>query len=201
MSIGTFDFSLKVVVIGDSCVGKTSLLYRIVRDEWTEKTQPTLGVEFMMKTVKTENHVMQLQMWDTAGHEIFRSVTKTYYRGAAAALILFDLSSTDSFAAADHWLRDVNDMARDDVVKILIGNKADLVEERRVNKEDAEAYAAEHNMTYFEVSAKTGENVPAVIEECVKQLEALVTNGAFNFSPGYNYGQTKIGDEEESSCC
>lgn len=197
MSIG-FDFSLKVVVIGDSAVGKTSFLYRIVRDEWTEKTQPTLGVEFMMKNVKTENHIMQLQMWDTAGHEIFRSVTKTYYRGAAAALILFDLSCEDSFTATSNWIKDVSEMARPDVVKILVGNKTDLVQERKVKREDAEEYAQANGMKYFEVSAKTGENVELVVNECVKQLESLVTNGAFNFSP--TYGEARL-DSSADSCC
>ena len=145
-----FDYSLKIVVVGDSGVGKTCLLLRFVRDQWEGETQPTLGVEFLTKVVETEEHHIQLQLWDTAGQELFRSVTRGYYRGAAGALIVFDLTSRDSFNSVERWYQDLKEVASADVITALIGNKSDLEDKRDVSKEEAQQYADEHGMKYFE---------------------------------------------------
>ena len=129
-----FDYSLKVVVVGDSGVGKTCFLLRFVRDQWEGETQPTLGVEFLTKVVSTETHRIQLQLWDTAGQELFRSVTRGYYRGSAGAIVVFSLTSQDSFTNVAQWIQDIKELARSDVVTVLIGNKSDWVDDRKVSQ-------------------------------------------------------------------
>lgn len=174
-----FDHSLKVVVVGESGVGKTCLLIRFVRDTFEDNTQSTLGVEFMSKIIQTEKHRIQLQLWDTAGQELFRSVTRGYYRGSAGALLLFDLSNRDSFENVEKWLRDVKDVAKEDVVLILLGNKSDLESKRQVTREEANDFAQRNNMKYFEVSAKTGDNVSEAINACVEMIEKNLDDGSF----------------------
>jgi small GTP-binding protein len=178
-----FDYSLKIVVVGDAGVGKTCLLLRFVRDEWDPDTQSTLGVEFLAKVVNTDNHRIQLQLWDTAGQEIFRAVTRGYYRGSAGALIVFSLASRDSFANIDSWLKDLRDIARQDITALLIGNKSDLADKRQVTHEEALAYAEKNGLLYFETSALSGEGVSAAIAGCVVEIEKKVDAGLISLTP------------------
>ena len=167
-----FDFSVKTIVVGDSGVGKTCLLLRFIRDVFDESSQPTLGVEFMTKTVQTKNHKIELQLWDTAGQELFRSVTRGYYRNAVGAFLVFDLTQRSSFENISRWLQDITDVAKNDVIKILIGNKCDLESSREISTEEAKEYAEQNGMVYFETSAKSGENVSEAINECLNRIES-----------------------------
>ena len=194
-----FDYSLKVVVVGDSGVGKTCMLIRFVRDQFDEESQPTLGVEFLTKIVETGRSKIQLQLWDTAGQELFRSVTRGYYRGSAGALLVFDLTNRDSFDNIERWLRDIRDVARSDVVTLLIGNKADLPDKRQVTTEEAEAFAKAHGMQYFETSAKTGANIKSSIDACVSVIEKNVDDGAYQVTP--NDDKVDFQQEETQSGC
>jgi small GTP-binding protein len=178
-----FDYSLKIVVVGDSGVGKSCFLIRFVRDTFDEDSQPTLGVEFLTKIVKTTSHTIQLQLWDTAGQELFRSVTSGYYRGSAGAVLMFDLTSHDSFESIDRWLQDIREVARTDVVTVLVGNKSDLADQRKVTAAEAEAYAKEHNIAYVETSAKSGTNVPETFDAVVAPIEKNVEAGMYKVNP------------------
>jgi small GTP-binding protein len=197
-----FDYSLKVVIVGDSGVGKTCFLIRFVRDMFDEESQPTLGVEFLTKIVATERHRLQLQLWDTAGQELFRSVTRGYYREAAGALIVFDLTSRPSFDNVGRWLQDIRDVARPDVVALLIGNKADRADERVVSVEDAQEFAKAHSMPYFETSAKTGDNVGAAMDACVAAIEKNADDGAYveQVKPGPS-ADFVLPTEQPGGCC
>ncbi|OHS95311.1 small GTP-binding protein [Tritrichomonas foetus] len=195
-----FDYSLKVVVVGDSGVGKTCLLIRYVRDVFDEESQPTLGVEFMTKIVATDRHRIQLQLWDTAGQELFRSVTRGYYRGSAGALLVFDLTNRDSFENIGRWLQDIRDVARSDVVTLLIGNKSDKAgDQRAVSTEEAQEFAKAHNMQYFETSAKTGTNIAESIEACVAVIEKNVDDGAYEVTP--NNDNIDFPQEQPNKSC
>jgi small GTP-binding protein len=173
-----FDFSLKVVVVGESGVGKSCFLIRFVRDTFDDDTQSTLGIEFLSKIIQTENRRIQLQLWDTAGQEMFRSVTRGYYRGSAGALVLFDIANRDSFENVERWLQDVRSVARADVVLILIGNKLDLAAGRQVQADEAQDFAQRYGMRYFEASAKTGVGVADAIACCVALIEKNLDLGA-----------------------
>jgi small GTP-binding protein len=194
-----FDFSLKVVVVGDSGVGKTCLLLRYVRDVYDPDTQPTLGVEFMTKILETERHRIQLQLWDTAGQELFRSVTRGYYRGSAGALLVFDITNHDSFDHISRWLHDVREVARSDVVTILLGNKVDLAERRDVSFEEAQRFAEENKMKYFETSAKTGGQIADAINACVDVIERYVQDGVYEVTPNPDEGQFLAEEEGEKT--
>jgi small GTP-binding protein len=194
-----FDFSLKIVVVGDSGVGKTCLLLRYVRDIYDPDTQSTLGVEFMTKIIETEKHRIQLQLWDTAGQELFRSVTRGYYRGSAGAFLVFDLTNHDSFEHVGRWLHDVKEVARTDVVTVLLGNKADLADQRDVTREEAEAFAQANKMKYFETSAKTGGGIAEAIGACVEVIEKYVADGVYELTPNPDEGQFLPDDGPEPS--
>jgi small GTP-binding protein len=196
-----FDYSLKIVVVGDSGVGKTCLLIRFVRDLFDEESQPTLGVEFLTKIVQTERHRIQLQLWDTAGQELFRSVTRGYYRGSAGALLVFDLTSRDSFDHIAQWLQDIKDVARTDVVTVLLGNKADLTEERQITTAEAESFAKEHSMPYFETSAKTGACVTESMDSCVAVIEKNVDEGAYQVAQNQTGDAVDFEKEDPSKGC
>jgi small GTP-binding protein len=195
-----FDYSLKIVVVGDSGVGKTCFLIRFVRDLFDEESQPTLGVEFLTKIVQTEKHRIQLQLWDTAGQELFRSVTRGYYRGSAGAVLLFDLNNHDSFDSIGRWLSDIRDVARNDVITVLIGNKSDLAE-RQVTTEEAQAFAKEHEMAYFETSAKTGSNITDSMNACVEAIEKNVDEGAYQVAQNQTGNAVDFEKEEGAQGC
>jgi small GTP-binding protein len=197
-----FDYSLKVVVVGDSGVGKTCFLIRFVRDLFEEETNSTLGVEFLTKIVQTDKHKIQLQLWDTAGQEIFRSVTRGYYRGAAGALIVFDLTSRDSFISVGKWLQDIRDVARSDVVAVLIGNKSDRAADRRVPADEAAEFARAQALQYFETSAKEGKNVSAAVNACVAVIEKNVGDCDFPVDPHKGAsGLDFTKKEKKEECC
>jgi small GTP-binding protein len=195
------DFSLKVVVVGDSGVGKTCLLLRYVRDVFGQESQPTLGVEIMTKILETDKRRIQLQLWDTAGQELFRSVTRGYYRGSAGAFLVFDITNHDTFEHIGRWLHDVREVARSDVVTILLGNKADLAEKREVTREEAEAFAAENQMKYFETSTKLGLQVVEAISACVATIEKLVADGVSEVTPNPDEGQFLPEEVTKKSAC
>jgi small GTP-binding protein len=195
-----FDYSLKIVVIGDSGVGKTCLLLRFVRNEWEPDSQPTLGVEFLAKVVNTDNHRIQLQLWDTAGQELFRSVTRGYYRGSAGALVLFDLTSRHSFVSVDRWLRDLREVARPDLSIALIGNKVDLADRREVSLEEAREYAERNKIAYFETSAKSGDGVESAVNECVGQIEKKVDDGMLSLAPNLEQTPLRTRPPPRASC-
>jgi small GTP-binding protein len=194
-----FDFSLKIVVVGDSGVGKTCLLLRYVRDIYDPDTQSTLGVEFMTKIIETEKNRIQLQLWDTAGQELFRSVTRGYYRGSAGAFLVFDITNHDSFEHVGRWLHDVKEVARSDVVTILLGNKVDLEAERDVAREEAEEFARANKMRYFETSAKTGGQIADAIQAIVAVIEKYVADGVYEVTPNPDEGQFLPDDAPDSA--
>jgi small GTP-binding protein len=176
-----FDFSLKIIAVGNGGVGKTSFLRRFVGKEFSPEEPHTIGVDFMTRVVKTETHCIQLQFWDTAGQEKFRFLVKSYFRAAAAALVLFDLTARDSFTDLGAWITDVREMGLDQVILVLIGHKSDLEVRREISSGEAKAFAEENHALYFEASAKTGENVSEAVDACVARIETLVAEGVYNF--------------------
>lgn len=153
------DMVLKVILVGDSGVGKSCLLKSFMGDPFKGVYTSTIGVDFEIKPIQIDGKTVNLQIWDTAGQERFRTITTSYYRSADAILLLFDLTDDKTFANLEAWMEDVRLYAQRHVEIMLVGNKCDLKEERAVDYKDAKAYADKHNFQYFETSAKTKINV------------------------------------------
>ncbi|KAH0793773.1 Ras-related protein Rab-14 [Histomonas meleagridis] len=204
MNTKRYEQSVKTVIVGDSGVGKTCILSRFVRDVFETDTSSTLGVEFMSKVIETKKRKIELQLWDTAGQELFRSVTKAYYRGSIGAFIVFDLTKKESFNNVQRWLADVKSTARPDVVCVLVGNKSDLVNERDVTSQEAEQFASENNIQYFETSAKTGDNVEKAMLSCLDSIEKLIDEGKLDGSMGNDpieFSEENPAEQTKKPCC
>lgn len=151
--------SFKVIIVGDSGVGKTSLQKRLVQNIFMNATQTTIGVDFDTTIVDVDGQQVKLQIWDTAGQERFRTIAKAYFRNAVGVLLVFDLSERKSFENANMWLNDIRSLCDPGAVIMLVGNKADLVEKRVVAMKEAEEFAQRQDLTYLETSAMDGTNV------------------------------------------
>jgi len=164
-----FDYLFKMLLIGDSGVGKSCLLLRFADDSFTENFVSTIGVDFKIKTFLLEGKKVKLQIWDTAGQERFQTITTSYYRGAHGLIIVYDVTSRQSFDNIKKWLDDVERHATNTIVKLLVGNKADLDSKRQVEFQTAKAYAEKLGIPYLETSAKENVNVE-------KAFSLLATN-------------------------
>jgi Ras-related protein Rab-1A len=147
------------VIIGNSSVGKSSLLLRFADDVFHETFLPTIGVDFKIRTIEQAGSVVKLQMWDTAGQEKFKTIVSAYYKGAQGIMFVFDLTDSRSFSEVKNWMAEAERFSNDKVVKILVGNKCDMERERMVKREDAQQFADSEGMLYYETSAKTNHNV------------------------------------------
>ncbi|MES1909525.1 MAG: Ras-related protein RABD2c, variant 3 [Cercozoa sp. M6MM] len=154
-----YDFLFKLVLIGDSGVGKSCLLLRFADDNFTDSYISTIGVDFRFRTVTIDGKSVKLQIWDTAGQERFKTITSAYYRGAHGIIMVYDTTNLESFHHVEEWLGEVNRHASENTLKLLVGNKADLTNERAVTTEDAKAFAERLSIPFLETSAKDATNV------------------------------------------
>jgi len=163
-------FHFKLVLLGDTAVGKSCLVVRFVRDEFFEFQEPTIGAAFLTQTLALDDSTVKFEIWDTAGQERYRSLAPMYYRGAAAAIIVYDITNPDSFAGAKSWVKELQRRGDPNVVIALAGNKADLESRRKVQFEEANDYAAEEGILHLETSAKNANNVKPLFVEIAKKL-------------------------------
>ncbi|BAT83443.1 ras-related protein RABD2a [Vigna umbellata] len=154
-----YDYLFKLLLIGDSGVGKSCLLLRFADDSYIESYISTIGVDFKIRTVEQDGKTIKLQIWDTAGQERFRTITSSYYRGAHGIIIVYDVTDEDSFNNVKQWLSEIDRYASDSVNKLLVGNKCDLTENRAVSYDTAKAFADEIGIPFMETSAKDATNV------------------------------------------
>jgi Ras-related protein Rab-18 len=161
--------TLKILIIGQSGVGKSSLLLRFTDDVFDPDQPATIGVDFKVKTLDVEGNLVKLAIWDTAGQERFRTLTPSYYRGAQGAILVYDVSSRQSFERLDPWLQELNNYStKSNIVKMLVGNKID--KERVVSREEGLQFARRHAMLFIEASAKSREGVQCAFEELVQKI-------------------------------
>ena len=161
---------LKILILGDSGVGKTSILIKYINNKFDESHIATIGVDYMDKTIKYKNINVKLQIWDTSGQEKFRSIARNFYRNSDAIFIVFDLNNKDTYNSIKQWINDVEEHSPN-IKKILLGNKSDL--EKNVSEEIIKNFAKENNLQYFETSAKNGTN----IKEAFKAMVDLLLGG------------------------
>ena len=154
-----FNYLFKYIIIGDAAVGKSNLLLRYAHGQFKDEYQLTIGVEFGAKTIQINGKQIKIQIWDTAGQEAFQAITRTYYKGAIGALLVYDITRKDTFIHVTKWLEEVRNNSSKTITVILIGNKKDLEDKRQVSYEEGEAFAKENGLMFLETSAKTAYNV------------------------------------------
>ena len=197
---------LKILLVGDSFVGKTSLLLKYTENIFSEVHIATIGVEFKEKIINHNNRTVRLQIWDTSGQERFRSITQNFYRNADGILFVFDVTNKDSFTHIKDWLID-SEILDADVSKIIIGNKIDLQEIREISKERMEEFGKNKKMDVYESSAKTGSNVDDIFRKLVELILANKTEEEINELYCKNQQNVSISSEEsgksknKKKCC
>jgi small GTP-binding protein len=166
-----FDLSFKIILVGDSGVGKSCLSIKASRNYFEDFYSPTVGFEFLTFNVKVEDQNIKLQIWDTCGQEVYRSLISSFYRSASLAIIVYSIDSEESFSNIEKWLNDIKSQSNPNIKIFLIGNKADLEDKRQVTKENGENFFKQNKLSFFtETSAKTGFNVQNVFIEVAKVL-------------------------------
>ena len=199
-----FDHLFKILLIGDSGVGKTCLMFRFSDSKFQESYISTIGVDFKMKTLQVDEKKIRLQIWDTAGQERFRTITSSYYRGANGIIVIFDITEEDSFENVKHWLSEIERYATDGVVKMLVGNKCDMVEQRAVERAIAEEVAGGLGVPFYEASAKTAENVEEIFQSMARSILA-VTKDTSGAAPAPGAGGVAVagsaGAAPSGGCC
>ncbi|XP_042483395.1 ras-related protein RABA2a-like [Macadamia integrifolia] len=170
-----YDYLFKVVLIGDSGVGKSNLLSRFTRNEFCLESKSTIGVEFATRTVQVEGKTIKAQIWDTAGQERYRAITSAYYRGALGALLVYDVTKPTTFENVSRWLKELRDHADSNIVIMLIGNKTDLEHLRAVATEDAQSFAEKEGLSFIETSALEATNVEKAFHNILAEIYRIVS--------------------------
>ena len=169
-----YDMIFKVVLIGDSGVGKTNILSRYVRDDFSIETKSTVGVEFGSKVLKVNNTSIKIQIWDTAGQERYKSITKAYYKGAKGAFVVYDITRKETFSSVEKWVDELKNNGDEGVCIILLGNKCDLEDQRQVSTEEAMRKSELYKIALCETSAMQAVNIDKaftiMVEEIMKQI-------------------------------
>ena len=167
-----FDYLFKILLIGDSGVGKSCLLLRFADDTFTETHISTIGVDFKIRTIEIGGKVIKLQIWATAGQERFKTITASYYRGAHGIIVVYDVTDRDSFNNVKQWLHEIDRYGSESVVKVLVGNKSDLTSMRQVSHDEGQEFANILGLEFLETSAKNTNNT----EKAFMKLAELVKN-------------------------
>ena len=166
-----YDEKVKIMIIGETKVGKTSLISRYCKGDFSGgEYLSTIGIDFQIKNLKINSKKIRLQIWDTAGEERFRNIAKNYFQSSDGFLVVYDISNIESFETLDYWIEEIKSNSQELSQLILVGNKCDIIDERKIKTDDGKAYAKKKNIKFFEVSAKEGTNVNQVFESLVKNI-------------------------------
>ena len=212
MSGGSYYALLKYIVVGDTGVGKSCLLLQFTDRRFKEAHELTIGVEFGARMIYVEPRVpLKLQIWDTAGQESFHSITRSYYRGAAVALLVYDVTRRETFENVRRWLAETRKNSNDQCLVVLIANKCDLVHQRAVSEAEGAAFALENGLMFLEASAKTRTNVDEAFVAPARKVYGMIKAGEIecNNTEGVKRGSTSLYPDDDddgsprrrSTCC
>ncbi|CAK62890.1 unnamed protein product (macronuclear) [Paramecium tetraurelia] len=176
----------KIIIVGDTNVGKSCLLLQFTDLRFKNTHDTTIGIGFGSREIRVMDQNVNLHIWDTAGQESFRSLTRSFYRGAIGGILVFDVTSRQSFQGLVQWYEKIQSYACDEIELIIVGNKTDLEEQRQVSQKEGMQFAKQYNFEYFETSAKTGLNVNQVFENLSCKILQKVNSGEID--PCKNYG-------------
>lgn len=186
----------KLVLLGDMGTGKTSLVLRFIKGQFLDHQEPTIGAAFFTQILSLTEATVKFDIWDTAGQERYHSLAPMYYRGAAAAVVVYDISNMDTFTRAKKWVEELQRQGNSNLVMALVANKCDLEPKREVETEEGEQFAQENGMFYIETSAKTAENINELFYEIAKRLAK-----AFLSKPTGMNLNNEVRDRRKLSCC
>ncbi len=213
MNESRFKYVLKFIIIGNPNVGKSCILNQFLNHKFVEEYEVTVGVEFGAKTIKLKDSTnVKLQIWDTAGQESFKSVTRSYYRSSAVAIIVYDITNRESYEAIEKWIEDCRVNGNKEMSMMLVGNKLDLDSHRIVSYEEGEILANENNMLFLETSAKSSENIDMIFAKTAEIIYKKIlnkeidpTNDVFGVKTGTSYKKSakldNIRIKNNSGCC
>lgn len=186
-----YSYIFKYIIIGDMGVGKSCLLHQFTEKKFMSDCPHTIGVEFGTRIIEVEGQKIKLQIWDTAGQERFRAVTRSYYRGAAGALLVYDITRRSTYNHLSSWLTDARNLTNPNTAIFLVGNKSDLEAQRDVTYEEAKQFADDNNILFMETSAKTGEAVEDTFLQMAKKIYELVQDGSLDLNAAESGVQQK----------
>ncbi|THU44457.1 hypothetical protein C4D60_Mb02t07570 [Musa balbisiana] len=205
-----YDYLFKVVLIGDSGVGKSNILSRFTRNEFCLESKSTIGVEFATRTLQVEGRIIKAQIWDTAGQERYRAITSAYYRGALGAVLVYDVTKPTSFENISRWLKELRDHADSNISIMLVGNKTDLKHLRAVASEDAQSYAEKEGLSFIETSALEATNVEEAFQMILGEIYRVISKKNISsdesgLAAGVKEGKTIVVSASDSGtkkqCC
>ena len=200
MNIQDVDHIFKVLIIGDSSVGKSNILLRFSDNIFHDTFLPTIGVDFKIRNVKMGDQTIKLNIWDTAGQERFKTITSTYYKGAHGIILAYDVTDRESFNNVNNWLAEVKKHAGAQVIKLLVGNKCDLENERVVSTKEAKEFADSLGISFLETSAKQRVNIDESFMTLTKQIYELLPETERRGAEQLN-AQNTSRRPERSGCC
>ena len=193
-----FDYTIKILVVGDSTVGKTNFIRMFIENKFNQNYMTTSGIDLKTSSIEIKNKKIRVQLWDTAGQEKYKAITKNLFLKVQAALIVYDITNEETFNNLKTWVRSIKEECGKQIQMLIIGNKNDLNEERVVDKNIAMEYAKEEKIDYLETSSKTGDNIQkAITLLCEKVLENTEFTNDFSFT----LDATAISQKNKSKCC
>ena len=209
-----FNYLFKYIIIGDAAVGKSNLLLRYAHGQFKDEYQLTIGVEFGAKNITINDKIYRIQIWDTAGQENFRSITRAYYKNSVCALVVYDITNRDSFNNIANWVEDCKNQSPKTIFMVLVGNKSDLSDKRVISIDEGRELAEKYNMIFFETSAKTGDNVDLIFFKSAEEIAKKIEQGYYDLEndcgikQGINQSrQIQIGEpgnhkpKNDGGCC
>ncbi|KAL4465982.1 hypothetical protein ABPG74_004219 [Tetrahymena malaccensis] len=206
-NIEVIEYPFQVVLIGDPGVGKTSFLIRFSEDQFLKNVNTSVGIDFRFRSLILQNKQIKLKIWDTAGQENFRSISKKYFQKADAVVIMFDITNNESFNNLGYWSKELNENCKDiNIPKILVGHKSDLNSKRTVLEEEIDDFVNSQNMEYIEASAKENTNVIMTFAKIGQKLIDIYEDGELNFQKNnremlITQEKKKIQSEAHCKCC